>query len=97
MRSILTALVLAGFMLATAPSLAAKPAADQATAAKAPPKVFTSVQKEGTRATCPVTGEAFTIGKDTVHVEHKGKHVYFCCPGCKAAFDKDPDKYTSGR
>ena len=94
MKSILTAFVLAGFVLAAAPAVRAKPSADKAAAAKAAPKVFTSPQKVGTEATCPVTGEQFTIAKDTVHVEHKGKHVYFCCPGCKKSFDKDPDKYT---
>ena len=25
--------------------------------------------------------------------EHKGKTYYFCAPGCKVAFDKDPEKY----
>ena len=25
--------------------------------------------------------------------EYKGKTIYFCAPGCKAAFDKDPEKY----
>jgi len=24
---------------------------------------------------------------------HKGKAYFFCAPGCKAAFDKNPDKY----
>jgi YHS domain-containing protein len=94
MKSILTALSLAGFILAAAPSVQAKPAADTKTEAKAAPKVFSSTQKEGTKATCPVTGEEFTIAKDTAHAEYKGKHVYFCCPGCKKAFDKDPEKYT---
>jgi YHS domain-containing protein len=28
--------------------------------------------------------------------EYKGKTYYFCAPGCKAAFDKDPEKYVSG-
>ena len=30
--------------------------------------------------------------------EYKGKTYYFCAPGCKQAFDKDPEKYigTSG-
>ncbi len=83
-----------GIALAGSPLLLAKPANDNAAEAKAAPKVFAKPQKEGTQATCPVTGEQFTIGKDTVHVEHKGKHVYFCCPGCKKSFDKDPDKYT---
>ena len=27
--------------------------------------------------------------------EHKGKTYYFCAPGCKAAFEKDPEKYLS--
>jgi len=26
--------------------------------------------------------------------EHKGKTYYFCAPGCKAAFEKNPHKYT---
>ena len=25
--------------------------------------------------------------------EYKGKTYYFCAPGCKRAFDKDPEKY----
>jgi YHS domain-containing protein len=28
--------------------------------------------------------------------EYKGKTYYFCAPGCKAAFDKDPEKYLTG-
>ena len=25
--------------------------------------------------------------------EYKGAVYYFCAPGCKTAFDKDPEKY----
>jgi YHS domain-containing protein len=25
--------------------------------------------------------------------EYKGKKYYFCAPGCKKVFDKDPEKY----
>jgi YHS domain-containing protein len=25
--------------------------------------------------------------------EYKGKKYFFCAPGCKRAFDKDPEKY----
>jgi YHS domain-containing protein len=25
--------------------------------------------------------------------EYNGQTYYFCCPGCKASFDKDPEKY----
>lgn len=27
--------------------------------------------------------------------EYKGKTYYFCAPGCKQAFDQDPEKYLS--
>ena len=26
--------------------------------------------------------------------EYKGETYYFCSPGCKASFDKDPEKYA---
>jgi YHS domain-containing protein len=61
----------------------------------APPKVFDAPQKEGVKATCPVTGDVLTIAKDTLHSEYKGKHVYFCCPDCKPKFDADPEKYLN--
>ena len=94
MKSILTAFSLAAFLFAATPAVQAKTAGNNQAAAKAAPKVFTSPQKEGTKATCPVTGEEFTIAKNTVHAEYNGKHVYFCCGGCKTTFDKDPEKYT---
>ena len=28
--------------------------------------------------------------------EYKGQTYYFCAPGCKAAFEKDPEKYLKG-
>lgn len=27
--------------------------------------------------------------------EYKGQTYYFCSPGCKKAFDKDPEKYLN--
>ena len=27
------------------------------------------------------------------HTEYQGQTYYFCAPGCKVAFEKDPDKY----
>ena len=63
--------------------------------AKQPPAVFSAPQKVGTKATCPISGEDFTIAANTLHSEYKGKHVYFCCPGCKSRFDKDPEKYIT--
>jgi len=94
-KSVLSALLLGAFVVASVPQVrAASSEKAQAAATQAPPKVFSAPQKEGTKASCPVTGEQFAIAKDTLHSEHKGKHVYFCCPGCKKTFDKDPDKYT---
>lgn len=76
------------------PYMAAKAeAAKAADSAATAPKVFSAAQKEGTKATCPVMGGTFAIAKDTLHSEYKGKHVYFCCPGCKEKFDKDPEKF----
>ena len=28
--------------------------------------------------------------------EYKGTMYYFCAPGCKRSFDKDPEKYLAG-
>ncbi len=28
--------------------------------------------------------------------EYQGKTYYFCAPGCKKDFDKEPQKYISG-
>ena len=28
--------------------------------------------------------------------EYKGKTYYFCAPGCKAAFERNPEKYLMG-
>jgi len=95
MKSIVTALIFAGFAIVATPATPARAAeTTKAEAKPAAPRVFSSPQDVGTKATCPVTGEAFTIDKKTIHSEYKGKHVYFCCGGCKKDFDKDPAKYT---
>ena len=47
---------------------------------------------KGKRQTlCPVTGSAIDR---SIQVDHDGKRVYFCCPGCVEAFKKSPDKYV---
>lgn len=65
----------------------------------APPKGATSAQKTKEPAfvgkgdgekTCPVTGEPVDA---TQSVAWKGKTVKFCCPSCKAAFEKAPEKF----
>lgn len=95
MKLLFSALLLGAFVVSAAPHVqAGGPDKSAAKSTQAPPKVFSSPQKEGSKATCPVTGEEFVIAKDSEHAEYKGKHVYFCCPGCKKTFDKDPAKYT---
>ncbi|MCE2462711.1 MAG: YHS domain-containing protein [Dehalococcoidia bacterium] len=29
--------------------------------------------------------------------EYKGETYYFCAPGCKRVFERDPEKYLSGQ
>jgi len=43
------------------------------------------------QTTCPVMGGAIDKKYFTVY---KGKKVYFCCPGCKPEFEKNPEKYV---
>jgi Cu+-exporting ATPase len=35
--------------------------------------------------------------KAAARSEYRGKTYYFCAPGCKIAFDKDPEKYTKAK
>lgn len=28
--------------------------------------------------------------------DYRGQTYYFCAPGCKSSFDKDPEKFLSG-
>ncbi len=42
------------------------------------------------QTTCPVLGG--NIDKQ-VYTDYKGKRIYFCCQGCDAEFQKDPEKY----
>ncbi len=61
-------------------------------AADAQTKTETSVAAAGEQTTCPVM-----VGKPidkNLFVEYKGKKVYFCCKGCIAEFNKDPEKYV---
>lgn len=44
----------------------------------------------GPQTTCPVMGGA--INKK-LYADYQGKRVYFCCGGCKAPFEENPEKY----
>ncbi len=55
--------------------------------------VFANIAKGFTlQDKCPVTGKPIKVDKV---VEYKGEKVYFCCPNCPAAFEKNHDKYVA--
>ena len=41
----------------------------------------------------PVCGMEVEPATAPAKSEYKGKTYYFCAPGCKKAFDADPEKY----
>ncbi|MFQ6101678.1 MAG: YHS domain-containing protein [Anaerolineae bacterium] len=41
----------------------------------------------------PVCGMMVDPQTAPAKAEYKGQTYYFCAPGCKTAFEKDPDKY----
>ncbi|MFQ6135574.1 MAG: YHS domain-containing protein [Candidatus Hydrothermarchaeales archaeon] len=46
------------------------------------------------------TDPVCNMGVDEATAEHKaeyeGETYYFCAPGCKTAFEEDPEKYLKG-
>jgi YHS domain-containing protein len=42
----------------------------------------------------PVCGMTVDEARAPAKSEYKGETYYFCAPGCKAAFDKHPEKYV---
>ena len=44
----------------------------------------------------PVCG--MTVDEKTAQIktDHKGTTYYFCAPGCKKAFESEPEKYLKG-
>ncbi|HBY96728.1 MAG: YHS domain-containing protein [Ardenticatenaceae bacterium] len=44
----------------------------------------------------PVCGMEVDEKKAAARAEHMGNTYYFCSPGCKVAFEKDPHRYTAG-
>jgi YHS domain-containing protein len=45
----------------------------------------------------PVCGMTVDEKKAAGTSEYKGETYYFCSPGCKVAFDKDPEKYLTSQ
>lgn len=48
-------------------------------------------------ATDPVCGMQVDPKNPGAISEYKGQMIYFCSAGCKADFDKNPEKYMSGK
>jgi YHS domain-containing protein len=44
--------------------------------------------------TDPVCGMAVSPSDTTERFEYKGKMYYFCSPGCRAAFMREPERYV---
>ena len=42
----------------------------------------------------PVCGMTVAILADTPLVEHDGRRFYFCCDGCRSAFEREPARYA---
>ncbi|MGE5219771.1 MAG: YHS domain-containing protein [Chloroflexota bacterium] len=42
----------------------------------------------------PICGMTVDENKAVGTAVHKGKTYYFCSPGCKAKFEKEPEKYA---
>jgi len=47
--------------------------------------------------TDPVCGMQVDPKKPGATSQYQGQTIYFCSPGCKADFDKQPEKYMGGR
>jgi P-type Cu+ transporter len=50
-------------------------------------------KESGKTARDPVCGMQVDMKKAAGTSEYKGKNYYFCAPGCKKAFDEDPERY----
>ena len=49
----------------------------------------------GARYVNPVCGMAVEIASAKYVIERGGQYVYFCCDGCKAEFEREPDRYLA--
>lgn len=55
------------------------------------------VHESGGTAIDPVCGMTVASDESSRPFEYEGETYYFCCPGCRAAFEKDPSAYTTVR
>jgi len=43
----------------------------------------------------PVCGMTVAVGADTPSAEHEGSTYWFCCPGCRGRFARNPEKFPT--
>jgi xanthine dehydrogenase accessory factor len=55
----------------------------------------TSSPVELLEAVDPVCGMTVAVGADTLRAEHEGTTYWFCCPGCRSRFAKDPAAFLA--
>jgi len=53
-----------------------------------------STARQPDQVTDPVCGMTVTAGPGSLPLEHAGVTYYFCCAGCRQAFEKDPAAHT---
>lgn len=70
-------------------------ASDEAVPAVPPCESMASVQPRAARYINPVCGMPVEIASAKHVVDYCGQHVYFCCDGCKVAFEHSPAKYLT--
>jgi YHS domain-containing protein len=58
------------------------------------PAVFDKMPAFGTKATCAVSNEEFTVNARTQSSTYQGKTYVFCCSDCKPEFDENPAKFA---
>jgi len=52
-------------------------------------------KKVNAMARDPVCGMQVDEKSAVIKAQHNGQTYYFCSPGCKATFEKEPARYTS--
>jgi xanthine dehydrogenase accessory factor len=79
---------------ATPAPAATKAATKAATEAEAEAKAKAKAKEHAGEAIDPVCGMTVRTGPDALTLEHDGTAYYFCCAGCRRAFENDPAAYT---
>jgi xanthine dehydrogenase accessory factor len=51
-------------------------------------------ERQSAQAVDPVCGMTVSAGSDGLSLEHAGVTYYFCCAGCRDAFEEDPAKHA---